>query len=692
MKLKKIILAFILCASVSAEAQSNALWTGLRTSYIFNNYSQPEFENDAVAVSLSPNGSICSNGGIPVFYSGAYNLYGADYSVLPNSDSIIRNPNWFPSDYIFRLNQFQYIYLNVYDTFSSSRGVLRKDVPGLYYSILDTRLNNGMGDVDLTQKNILLKQIYKESSYSSSVIVRRDTSSLLLFSQLNDTLWAFTINESGIQLVDQMPVDFTNLTPFPIVPTDEERYLTEILATSSAQEILLLKRIDIKKQFIVGTRIFKKDGYRSYVLDKVGFNSISNTFTGINSQLKLDEWVLDTSQTTERKYFETTLNNAISENDSFIYLAARTDTINSLADKTGEISTDVWQVNIAANPMISTKVLNMDNDFYNICIKEAPDGKMLIHQGYRETSTNKNVSVFHEISNPNVASNQLAIVKNKYKNYTGSKSFYYFPNHVKDHIRLRHSIEYACQATVEFSNFSNPYKEFDKFTWYVTKENGVFDTLISNAPIVIFNESGDYFYKVYAQSNKGPGYAEIWYDTLKIRIPGKPLAAFTAADTTICAYVPLEFTNESTTDTINIANGEKWVWTFGDGETKTVSLPFGEGQGGANPLPGAQHVYTRPGTYTVSLFYSNGFCDSTLTKNQYIKVVDAPAPGFSIDNNRGCSPFTVNVTDTVTENTVKKKIIYGDGAIDSFFANSLPPWGRAGVGAVPHEYTQPGTY
>jgi hypothetical protein len=74
-KLKKIILAFILCVSVSAEAQSNALWTGVRTSYIFNNYSQPEFENDAVAVSLSPNGSICSNGGIPVFYSGAYNLY-----------------------------------------------------------------------------------------------------------------------------------------------------------------------------------------------------------------------------------------------------------------------------------------------------------------------------------------------------------------------------------------------------------------------------------------------------------------------------------------------------------------------------------------------------------------------------------------------------------------------------------------
>ena len=76
MKLKKIILAFILCVSVSAEAQSNALWTGVRTSYLCNNYSKPVL-NETAALSGYLNGSISTNSGKPIFYSGPYYLYGA---------------------------------------------------------------------------------------------------------------------------------------------------------------------------------------------------------------------------------------------------------------------------------------------------------------------------------------------------------------------------------------------------------------------------------------------------------------------------------------------------------------------------------------------------------------------------------------------------------------------------------------
>jgi len=159
--------------------------------------------------------------------------------------------------------------------------------------------------------------------------------------------------------------------------------------------------------------------------------------------------------------------------------------------------------------------------------------------------------------------------------------------------------------------------------------------------------------------------------------------------------VPLEFTTQSTTDNIHTTNGEKWVWTFGDGETQTVLLPFGEDRGGDTSV---SHVYTTPGTYTVSLFYSNGFCDSTLTRNQYITVVDAPAPGFCIDNNRGCTPFTVTVTDTVTKNTTKKEyLVSGQLA----FMDSLPfsgswdeyyslPFGEGRGGAF--TFSQAGTY
>ena len=140
-------------------------------------------------------------------------------------------------------------------------------------------------------------------------------------------------------------------------------------------------------------------------------------------------------------------------------------------------------------------------------------------------------------------------------------------------------------------------------------------------------------------------------DTVRIRVV--PIVGFDVSDTIVCAFQSITFTDESISQDTHSVNGLKWVWTFGDGETKTVLSPESK-----SPV---SHSYTTPGSYTVSLFYSNGFCDSTLTKNQYIKVVDAPAPGFTVDNIRGCSPFTVNVTDTVTKNTIRKEYNYYDG-------------------------------
>jgi len=188
--------------------------------------------------------------------------------------------------------------------------------------------------------------------------------------------------------------------------------------------------------------------------------------------------------------------------------------------------------------------------------------------------------------------------------------------------------------------------------WIVTNENGLLDTIFGKEPEFTFRSNGDFPFKVHAYSNSNK-YSEWYTDTFHIRIPEKPVAAFTAKDTIVCAYSQATFTNQSTTDTVNQSQGEKWVWTFGDGTSKTVLSPESK-----SPV---SHSYTTPGTYTVSLFYSNGFCDSTLVKNQYITVVDAPAPGFAVDNIRGCSPFTVNVTDTVTKNTIRKEYNYYDG-------------------------------
>lgn len=313
----------------------------------------------------------------------------------------------------------------------------------------------------------------------------------------------------------------------------------------------------------------------------------------------------------------------------------------------------------------------------NLC--KGPYGHIYETIEYRDGSNRKEGRIIY---NPNELSSQVNA--SNLINPIELSDYYYINNLVPyDYMKLYHRITFDCGATVRFINKTDQSAGMDSFTWYITKEDGSMDTLIGFEPSLTFTKSGDYFYKVLGSSidENGREYAEWFIDTLKIRIPPKPVAAFSAPDTVVCAHTEVVFTNESTTDTIHPSNGEKWVWTFGDGETVTVSRSFDSAQG---DLPNVTHIYTQPGTYTVSLFYSNGFCDSTLVKNQYITVVDAPAPGFSIDNNRGCTPFTLTITDTVTVNTVKKEYNFYDGTGWQVLPLNQPQ--------LNYTYTQSGNY
>lgn len=134
----------------------------------------------------------------------------------------------------------------------------------------------------------------------------------------------------------------------------------------------------------------------------------------------------------------------------------------------------------------------------------------------------------------------------------------------------------------------------------------------------------------------------------------KPLIAdFSTKDSIICAYVPLLFSDESIGKDSADFELYTWIWDFGDGTRDTIISNEGIGN--------VEHAYTAAGTYTVSLHFSNGYCDSTLVKSEYIRVVDAPQPGFSINNNRGCTPFTLSITDTISLNTTRKEYNFYDG-------------------------------
>lgn len=84
----------------------------------------------------------------------------------------------------------------------------------------------------------------------------------------------------------------------------------------------------------------------------------------------------------------------------------------------------------------------------------------------------------------------------------------------------------------------------------------------------------------------------------------KPVAAFTAAPTTVLKGQSISFTDQSS------KNPTEWSWNFGDQETSRARSP--------------QHSYSTIGNYTVTLTASNIYGSHQETKPDYIKVVERP--------------------------------------------------------------------
>ncbi|HEX73065.1 MAG TPA: PKD domain-containing protein, partial [Candidatus Hydrogenedentes bacterium] len=120
-----------------------------------------------------------------------------------------------------------------------------------------------------------------------------------------------------------------------------------------------------------------------------------------------------------------------------------------------------------------------------------------------------------------------------------------------------------------------------------------------------------------------------------------PAARFTADTTSGDAPLTVTFTDNSATMSLLQINMSAlcpirtWDWDFGDGGGSTDENPV--------------HVYTQPGTYTVSLTVSNWFWRATTTKQRFIAVgLVRPTAAFSADQTSGTVPFTVSFTDQST--------------------------------------------
>ncbi len=81
-----------------------------------------------------------------------------------------------------------------------------------------------------------------------------------------------------------------------------------------------------------------------------------------------------------------------------------------------------------------------------------------------------------------------------------------------------------------------------------------------------------------------------------------PVANFAANPYTGPAPLAVQFTDHT------LWGATSWLWNFGDGNTSTQQNPT--------------HLYSQPGSYTVSLTVSNLFGEDTMVKEDFIIVVE----------------------------------------------------------------------
>ncbi len=191
---------------------------------------------------------------------------------------------------------------------------------------------------------------------------------------------------------------------------------------------------------------------------------------------------------------------------------------------------------------------------------------------------------------------------------------------VLDTVKAGFDYKYSniCQspAPIDFKSTSISKTSIDTYNW----QFGDGQTATEQEPTHTYQKIGNYTVKLFAKNAVGCADSMIQHITI-----GKAGADFVFANT--CTNSVVKFTDSSSTVPISSS------WTFGDGSTSKLKSPT--------------HVYTMPGTYTVTLQADFGTCTGTISKK--ITVAARPTASFTASSSEVCKlPFAVTFSNTTT--------------------------------------------
>lgn len=390
--------------------------------------------------------------------------------------------------------------------------------------------------------------------------------------------------------------------------------------------------ISFSDKYYVESAIGGRSIFESERLNIIKFNSLTGAFGKLTKIMESSSELLVKKNPYLNFSYE-----KFSPNDSFLYFY--TTKVNAVSK---EVTNDyIFQYDIANEKSNIIQTNSFSGNFVTGSYLFLNHKGVLFYISTKKSGA-KNESFYNSISEPNKPFPLCQLKTNQFKfepNFTLNNQTNY---HVYDYLRTSYKIDYTCtKAVVNFKNQSQSWIKFSKYKWHY--QNDKDEELFfegTNPPALEYHKNGDYYVKIFGESDFGNGYGEWRIDTIKIRIPEKPIPLFSVKDSVVCRYTGVDFSNHSTSKNGTIKD---YKWIFGDGSSSTEEMP--------------NHIYKNIGVYSVSLKYSNGFCDSIFSKLRYIRVLDAPAPGFQINTKSGCASLNIKITDTV-ERDVKQKDYY----------------------------------
>lgn len=197
------------------------------------------------------------------------------------------------------------------------------------------------------------------------------------------------------------------------------------------------------------------------------------------------------------------------------------------------------------------------------------------------------------------------------------------------------NIQSACNPPLNVS-FTNTTASNGSLVYAWNFGNG--SSSFSANPVVNYTATGVYDVTLIARNSFGcrDTITKVGYIAIEDLIAG-----FTSDLTSGCVGTPVQFTDTSS------SNPNIWRWNFGDGTTDTVKNPI--------------HIYSSPGTYTVTLYAANsGSCGDSVVMNNYITINPSPQANFGGTNLISCNvPHNVQFTDS-SQNAISWFWEFGD--------------------------------